>query len=143
MKNALLVASTFAHDGDGVVRFMISASSEHFAASTETLGGAATVQDLANALRGYPKDVGSAVHFRFGGLGECELNFLCLNRSGHTAVRIAVEAPGGALTPHEHERAELFFRVEPTAIRSFAEALSKFVVSADNKAVLQGRPRYE
>ena len=143
MKNALLVASTLAHDGDGVVRFVISASSEDFAASTETIGGALTVQDLADALRGFPTEIGSSVHFRFGGLGKCELNFLCLNRSGHTAVRIAIEAPDGALTAHEHERAEFFFRVEPTAIEAFAEALSKFTANADNQAVLQGRPRYE
>jgi len=143
MKNALLVASTLAHDGDGVVRFMISASSEDFSASTETVGGALMVQDLANVLRGFPKEIGSSVHFRFGGLGECELNFFSLNRSGHTAVRIAIEAPDSAQTPNEHERAELFFRVEPTAIRTFADALSRFVANADNQAVLQGRPRYE
>ncbi len=143
MKNALLVASTLAHDGDGVIRFFISASSEHFAASTETLGGVLTVQTLASALGDFPKEIGSSVNFRFGGLGECALNFLCLNRSGHTAVRITVEAPDSALTPHEQERAELFFRVEPTAIKAFTEALSRFVANSDNQAVLQGRSRYE
>ena len=143
MKNALQVASTLAHDGDGVVRFTISASSEDFAASTETLGSPLKIQDLADALRGFPMEIESSIHFRFGGLGECELDFFCLNRSGHTAVRVAIEASDSATSPKEHERAELFFRVEPTAIKAFSEALSKFVPNADNQAVLQGRARYE
>jgi hypothetical protein len=143
MKNALLVASTLVHDGDGVVRFSISASSEDFSAYTETKGGALVVQNLASALRGFPKDISSSVHFCFGGLGECELRFFCLNRSGHTAVRITISSPDSAPTPNEHERAELFFRVEPMAIEAFARALSRFEDNADNRAVLQGRPRYD
>lgn len=143
MGNSITISSSFRHDGDGVVRYTIQVQSEDFAAATQVWGGVDQASELARVLDGFPRASDDERLFQFSrGVGSCGLRFFCIDGSGHSAVWATLVAEYAARSTDLYERAEMFIRVEPSAVDEFSKKLQRFVPGEDNVAVLLGVPQY-
>jgi hypothetical protein len=140
MTTSLTIESTLEHDGDELILFAISASSNHFSGSTEAWGHVDELAELASALHGFPSQTDLSVAFTFGtrGVGTCALNFFCLDGLGHLGVWITMEAHYPVRSSEKHESARIFIAVDPAAVDSFTQGLRAFGPGMANRAVLHG-----
>jgi hypothetical protein len=144
MGNSITISSSLRHDGDGVVRYTIQVQSEDFAAATQVWGNVDQASELGRILEGFPRSIDDERLFHFSrGIGSCGLRFFCIDGSGHSAVWTTVVAPDAGRSTDLYERAEIFIRVEPSAVDEFSKKLQRFAPGEDNMAVLRGVPQYE
>ena len=144
MENTLRLRTDLSHDGDGLVRFYIRAEREGFLGSTMASGGEQHPFDLAKALAGFPKSPNDSIKFKFGsdGTGTCDLEFQCIDGTGHVTLWISIEAAYSSRGSDRFQTATVFMRVEPSAIDRFCAALAGFVAGARNEAILHGVQEY-
>jgi hypothetical protein len=141
MEPVFAIECDLLHDGDGVVRYSFELSNGSFAARTLAWGSETQHLELAEALAGFPSSFPSEVSYRFGtpGTGVCELQFFCIDGSGHLGLwaRFESEYPSGWRTQYEHhERASLFTKCDPAGIDAFVARLRGFVAGSTNRAEL-------
>ena len=141
MDAELVVESSLEHDGDGLVRYVLSAHNRTFRASAYAWGNTEDHLELANALVAFPASSSARINYRFGtpGTGTCELEFFCLDGLGHLGVWSTLEAEYEVGRGLGFESARVFLRCEPAAIDAFVASLRRFVPGAENVAVLSGR----
>jgi hypothetical protein len=134
------IRSSLEHDGDGCVRYGISARSPTFAGSALAWGNTDNHLKLAEALTGFPSNTSSRLSYRLGtpGTGTCTLEFFCTDKLGHIGVWASMEAEYPVGNDLGFEGARIFLRCEPAAIDSFVESLRRFVTGAENVASLRG-----
>ena len=144
MEPSLVIASSLNHDGDGLVRISVAATSEAFHAETSAWGNAEQISVLAASLVGFPQSRTDTVRYNFGGAmsGFCDLEFFCLDGLLHTAVKVTIVASDAFRSTQRYESAELLIRIEPSAIDQFVASLHAFYPGQANKAVLVGVPQY-
>ena len=138
--DSLVISSSLNHDGDQFVRFGFRVQNARFSGTTLTWGYADEVVSLADALIGFPKTGTDSVRFQFGSsrTGTCLLEFLRIDRTGHTAVWVTLEGLESCGPSGRFEQVSLFLKVEPAAIDRFAAALRGFRPGMDNEATLPG-----
>jgi hypothetical protein len=145
MTNYLVIRSALAHDGDGVVRIDLQACSDAFRGSTSVWGSPECIAGLAAKLEGFPQRGETKVTYSFGteGTGTCALDFFQLDAIGHIAVAVAMVAPYAFRQTKRFESADLFIRIEPSAVDRFVSSLKAFKEHTQNEATLVGVDEYE
>jgi hypothetical protein len=138
MAATLRFESTLEHDGDGLVRFTVSAANEEFSASTGTWGQANDHLALASALKGFPTASSANVTYKFGSTGTCELEISCLDSLGHVGVWATLTADWPIANSDRHQTASLFMQCDPASIDTFVSELLRFAPGPLNSACLLG-----
>jgi hypothetical protein len=138
MPAQLVIESSLNHDGDGLVRYVITASNDEFSASTLAWGNLDDHLAFADALSGFPSSSTSTVSYTFGspGMGTCALKFLCRDNLGHLGVWAAIESPDPVGREGDYERASLFVPCEPNDVDGFVASLRAFGPGSTNQARL-------
>jgi hypothetical protein len=141
MDAQLIVESSLEHDGDGCVRYVLSAQNQTFRGSAYAWGNPENHLELADALAGFPTSSSGRVSYSFGTprSGTCALDFFCTDGLGHLGVWSTFEAEYEVGRGLGFEGARVFLRCEPAAIDVFVASLRRFVPGAANVAVLSGR----
>jgi hypothetical protein len=137
MRASLAIESDLWHDGDGLTRYRLQLANDCFSARTTTWGKDDQHLALASTLSGFPAAPTSEVIFRFGtpGTGTCQLQFVCLDGTGHLGLWAHIEAEDAA-NNGQHERGSLFMRCDPAGVDSFIASLRGFVSGSPNRAEL-------
>lgn len=127
-------------DGDGLARFKVAAENDYFSGVTLVWGYAEMFEELAGELNGFPQLTSSQVTKQFGspGVGLSELNFYCINGSGHAIAWIKMEAEYPVHPTSNHESISMCVRIEPAAVDAFLLELRSLAAGKTEKATLYG-----
>ena len=98
MAASLQFETTLEHDGDGLVRYTVSAANEEFSATVGTWTQANSHVALASALTGFTVSSGDRVTCKFGSTGTCELEVFCLDSLGHLGIWLLLTRTGPSAT---------------------------------------------
>lgn len=144
MTDFLKIAGSLDHDGDGLLRFSISAAAGDFSGEALAYGNAQQLLQLANLLEGFPTSTKAEVTFRFGTAksGSCELQFYCWDGAGHAALKATIVSDASFRSTANFNKATLNFRVEANALDEFISSLRAFHAGAVPEARLIGVPEY-
>lgn len=112
-------------DGDGLARYRLAAANQSFSCRTAFWGYAEQFEELASAIAGFPASPSSKVEFSLGtpNLGQCKLEFSCIDGSGHAVVWVSAESEYPVYPSSSHQHAKLCLRVEPAAVDRFRDQL--------------------
>jgi hypothetical protein len=119
-----------------------AAADGQFAGSTE-LYGREHAQDLAAALRDFPRSPNDRRQLRLGSTdprvadGFVEIDALCLDRAGNAALEIAI-TDKAVRSSLKGRQVRVHLAVEPPAIDVFVAALLSWSFEAGSSVVLRG-----
>jgi hypothetical protein len=138
MKELLSIRSDLDHDGDGLVRFRLSAENAEFRAATQAWGSEESVRSLLSAVDGFPRSVPDRAEFTFGSprSGVCHLEFQTTDGRGHCRVWVSVEAADGSAGSERHQRSTICVEFLPADLDEFCDQLRRFKPGRDNEALL-------
>lgn len=127
-------------DGDGLARYKVAASNSSFSGAALVWGYAENFEELANVLKGFPQTTLSKVLKNFGSpsVGLCELEFCCIDGSGHAVVWVKLESEYPVHPSSRHESISMCIRIEPSAVDVFVQELRLFAAGTLEKATLYG-----
>jgi len=140
MKTQLSISSTLDHDGDGVVRYHLSADSREFRGTVFAWGSESDAADLAKLISGFPMSPESVIEFGFGSpkTGCCTLRFQTVDRRGNCCVWAEFEASYERSGTGHFETAAVCVSFLPAALDEFCVQLQRFKRGKQNEAVLGG-----
>ena len=141
MKDQLIISGTLDHDGDGLVRFRITAENVEFRGTTLTWGAAENVAELLSALAKFPKTSSDRVEFMLGTprTGVCRLAFQTLDSLGHCCVWADLEAAYSSTEKDGFQRSLVCVKFVPASLDEFCNQLRRFKRGQENEAVLTKR----
>jgi hypothetical protein len=139
---SLSISLYLSEDEDGLARYLIQAANDRFSCATTVWGYAETLAELATAINGFPTSPSAKESFQLGslGVGQCQLEFSCIDGSGHAVVWVTVIEETPVYPTSLHQTTTLCLRIEATAIDSFIGALQSLSLGSSNNAVLYGSP---
>ena len=138
MKTHLVIRSSLEHDGDGMVRYHVSAESADFRGATFAWGSESDAADLAMLLVRFPASPESVVEFRFGSPsnGSCSLRFQTTDRRGHCCVWAEFESTYESGGAGRFQTAVVCIAFLPAALDEFCVQLKRFKRAEPNEAIL-------
>jgi hypothetical protein len=138
MKDQLIISGNLDHDGDGLVRFRITAENPAFRGTTLTWGNEERISELLSALAGFPKTSSDRVEFVFGTprTGVCRLEFQTVDSLGHCCVWVDLEAPYASTGKDRFEHSLVCVKFVPASLDEFCNHLRRFKRGRQNEAVL-------
>lgn len=141
MKDQLTVSGNLDHDGDGLVRFRITAENVEFRGTTLTWGNEEKIAELLSALAGFPKTSSDRVEFVFGTprTGVCRLEFQTIDSVGHCCVWADLEAAYASTPKDGFQRSLVCVKFVPASLDGFCNQLRHFKRGRKNEAVLTKR----
>jgi hypothetical protein len=141
MKDRLTISSDLDHDGDGVVRFRITAENVEFRGTTLAWGSEQTVGGLLSVLAGFPKTSSDRVEFSFGTprTGVARLEFQTVDRLGHCLVWVDLKAAYASTGQDGFQQSLVCVEFVPASLDEFANQLRRFKRGRNNEAVLTKR----
>ena len=136
----LRISGSLDHDGDGIVRYHISVTSNCFSAATQCWGDVDEVLKLADALASFPLGHNLPLCFTFGSDrgGCCDLIFVRIDAQGHCGVWVEIIADEPVYKGQAFEKASIFIRIEPAGIDEFVSSLRGYHSRASTYAILSG-----
>jgi hypothetical protein len=119
---------------------LISASNGRFSGIAQVYFGHGEIEDFANRIRGFPRELSHRVIFGNKQSDSCaELTFYCVDGVGHTMVKVSLgeefQVYGRPITCGRVEFEMLF---EPLALDSFWQELNQIAMRRSRRAVLPG-----
>lgn len=138
MKDKLTICSDLDHDGDGVVRYRISAENVEFRGSTLAWGNDIDAEKLGGMLKGFPKATPSSIEFSFGSpkTGQCRLEFKTIDNRGNCGVWVSLEAAHASGGTERFQSALICVQFMPANLDEFCKQLVRFKRGRDNEATL-------
>jgi|SRR5688572_8137172 hypothetical protein len=141
MRDQLIISGSLDHDGDGLVRFRITAENVEFRGTTLAWGTEDTIRELVSALAGFPKASSDRAEFVFGtprtGIGRLE--FQTLDSVGHCCVWADLEAAYASTGRDAFQRSLVCVEFLPASLDEFCNQLRHFKRGRKNEAVLTKR----
>jgi hypothetical protein len=136
----LAVSLHLPDDGDGLARFRVAVTNQSFKSTSVVWAYAEQFRDLAGDLAGFPESTSSRVDFTLGSanVGECVLEFTCIDGSGHVVVWVALESENPVFPSSVHQSARVCLRVEPASIDDFCTELLALAAGTSVTAELLG-----
>jgi hypothetical protein len=137
---SLAISLYLPDDGDGLARFQVVASNPSFKCTSVIWAYAERFRELADELAGFPVSTSSRVDFALGSpnVGECTLEFSCVDGSGHVVVWVALESESPVFPSSVHQSAKVCLRVEPASIDNFRNELLALATGTGRAAELLG-----
>lgn len=129
------------YDEEGILRYMLVASSNGFSGVAELYQIPATVKQFGNALMAFPKDIQDTVDFKYGDDSgqfpyHVVLRAKVMDRSGHSAIFVHIQS---FCSPIEAAICEFLVSAEPAAINELGRQLSQWSTDANEPIVWQPR----
>lgn len=127
-------------DGDGLSRYMVAASNDSFSGAALVWAYSENFQELGFALDGFPQATSDKVCKQLGspGVGLVELEFSCIDGSGHAVAWIRLESEYPVETSNRYENMSMCVQVEAAAVDSFVKELHSLALHRLEKATLCG-----
>jgi hypothetical protein len=140
MQSVLILESSLEHDGDGLVRYLLTIENDRFRATTSAWGYEDEHLTFASSLAGFPVTSSSSLNYKFGsdGTGTCLLEFTCLDNLGHLGVWATLESTYPVGRSERYEHASVFHRTNPASIDQFVAEIQAFMAGSPNRAQLSG-----
>lgn len=130
---------------DDLLEIKVVACNGRYRGTTQVYDTRDSLRKFAQQLIGFPKSIDQIIHYEVGertGYSFLGVKFYCIDRTGHTAVKVEMEENITMQSSTEKDMIRLEFHFEANDLIEFQKELQKIITKEEGRAILNGIEKY-